>query len=375
MSAQDQPTAPAAAERLKAIAEAFAIAAPVRGLAPLGSGNVNDTYRVEAADGALYVLQRLNTAVFPRPELVMGNIARVGEHLDGLATPRLRGGRSWELPRLVPVRDGGGDWLDKDGEAWRLLTHIDDTVSHDTVQDAGHAREVGRALGRFHLLIHDLPCGQLADTLEGFHVTPRYLAAYRELLERSGVDPTCEASRFCQTFVAEREELVPALEQAREQGRLRERPIHGDPKVNNVLLDRHSGEAVALVDLDTVKPGLVQYDIGDCLRSGCNPAGEEAADLNAVTFDLGLCRPMLGGYLELARPFLSQADLELIPTAVRLISFELGLRFFSDHLAGNRYFKCRHPRHNLERALVQFRLVESIEAQEPEIQALVEELR
>ncbi|MCP9926806.1 phosphotransferase enzyme family protein [Cyanobium sp. CH-040] len=374
MNAQDQPFATAADGRLQAIAEAFAIATPVRGLAPLGSGNVNDTYRVEAADGSLYVLQRLNTGVFPRPELVMGNIATLGEHLDGRPAPRLRSGRSWELPRLVPARSGGASWLERDGQAWRLLTHIDDSVSHDTVQDSGHAREVGRALGRFHLLIHDLPCAQLADTLEGFHVTPRYLAAYQELLDSRGLDQACEASRFCRAFVAEREALVPALEQARLQGRLQERPIHGDPKVNNVLLDRRSGEAVALVDLDTVKPGLVQYDIGDCLRSGCNPAGEEAADLNAVSFDLALCRPMLGGYLELARPFLTPADLELIPTAVRLISFELGLRFFSDHLAGNRYFKCRHPRHNLERALVQFRLVQSIEAQQGAIEALVEEL-
>jgi Ser/Thr protein kinase RdoA (MazF antagonist) len=377
MSVPVDPTPPAAAQAtgaLRAIAEAFAIAAPVRGVAPLGSGNVNDTYRVEAADGRRFVLQRLNTAVFPRPELVMANIARLGRHLDSRPAARLRSGRAWELPRLVPLRGGQGLWLHREGQAWRLLTHVDDALSHDTVQDAGHAREVGRALGRFHLLIHDLPCEELADTLEGFHVTPRYLAAYQELLESPGLDPNCAASRFCRAFVAERTALVPALEQARQQGRLRERPIHGDPKVNNVLLERPSGEAVALVDLDTVKPGLVHYDIGDGLRSGCNPAGEETTNLDAVHFDLGLCRPMLGGYLELARPCLSAADLELIPTAVRLLSFELGLRFFSDHLAGNRYFRCRHPRHNLERALVQFRLVESIEAQERQIEALVQDL-
>jgi Ser/Thr protein kinase RdoA (MazF antagonist) len=286
-----------------------------------------------------------------------------------------RSGRAWELPQLVPTRVGGDRWLERDGQAWRLLTHIDDAVSHDTVQDGGHAREVGRALGRFHLLIHDLPCDQLADTLEGFHVTPRYLEAYRQLLERGGVGADCRASRWCRTFVEERQGLVPVLERAREQGLLRVRPIHGDPKVNNVLLDRRSGEAVALVDLDTVKPGLVQYDIGDCLRSGCNPAGEEASDPAAVGFDLELCRPMLRGYLELARPCLSAADLDHIPVAVRLIAFELGLRFFTDHLAGNRYFKCRRPGHNLERALVQFRLTESIEAQQQALHDLVEELR
>ncbi|MEX1317212.1 MAG: phosphotransferase [Synechococcaceae cyanobacterium] len=366
---------PCAGGPLRAIAEAFAIAGPVGQLTPLGNGNVNDTYRVEAADGRLYVLQRLNTEVFPRPELVMDNISRLGDHVAGRPLTLERSGRTWELPRLVPTRAGGGRWLRRDGQAWRLLTHIGDAVAHDTVQDAGHAREVGRALGRFHLLIHDLPCEQLADTLEGFHVTPRYLAVYQQLLETHRLGRGCEESRWCRAFVEQRQGLVPVLERAREQGLLRLRPIHGDPKVNNVLLDRRSGEAVALVDLDTVKPGLVQYDIGDCLRSGCNPAGEEAADPTAVRFDLELCRPMLGGYLEQARPCLSDADLDHIAVAVRLIAFELGLRFFSDHLAGDRYFKCRHPGHNLERALVQFRLTESIEAQDGAIRELVEELR
>jgi Ser/Thr protein kinase RdoA (MazF antagonist) len=344
-------------------------------VAALGSGNVNDTFRVQAADGRRYVLQRLNTRVFPRPELVMDNIARLGAHVAGRSATLTRSGRSWQLPRLVPARADQRLWLEREGQPWRLLTHVDDAVAHDTVQNPDHAREVGRALGRFHLLIHDLPCERLADTLEGFHVTPRYLAAYRRLLQSGPAGIACEASRHCQAFVAERQALAPVLEQAREQGRLQLRPIHGDPKVNNVLLDRRSGEAVALVDLDTVKPGLVQYDIGDCLRSGCNPAGEETSDLEAVRFDLELCRPMLGGYLELARPFLTAADLDHIAVAVRLIAFELGLRFFTDHLAGNRYFKCRHPRHNLERALVQFRLVESIEAQQEAIRDLVEDLR
>ncbi len=366
---------PADGAALRVIAAAFAIPGPVRELMPLGNGNVNDTFRLQAADGRRYVLQRLNTEVFPRPELVMDNIARLGDHVAGRPLTLERSGRAWELPALVSARTGGGRWLQRDGQAWRLLTHVDDAVSHDTVQDAGHAREVGRALGRFHLLIHDLPCDQLADTLEGFHVTPRYLAAYQQQLQQGGTSPDDQASRWCRDFVEQRHGLVTVLEDARERGLLRLRPIHGDPKVNNVLLDRRSGEAVALVDLDTVKPGLVQYDIGDCLRSGCNPAGEEASDPATVRFDLALCRPMLGGYLELARPCLSAADLDHIAVAVRLIAFELGLRFFTDHLAGNRYFKCRHPGHNLERAVVQFRLTESIEAQQQAIIDLVEELR
>jgi Ser/Thr protein kinase RdoA (MazF antagonist) len=366
---------------LQEIAEAFALPGAVRSIAPLGQGNVNDTYLV-GCGAAQFVLQRLNTQVFERPDWVMANMARLSDHVAGRPWPQPEHPRRWELPRLVATRSGDS-WWQQGPHCWRLLTFVADTTSPDTVLSNGHAAEVGRALGGFHQLVHDLPCEQLHDTLPGFHETPGYLDSYDRLLEQAAAanpgagsegtgDP--EASAWCHRFIAERRTLVPVLEQARSSGLLQLRPIHGDPKVNNVLLDSSSGQAVAMVDLDTVKPGLLHYDIGDALRSGCNPTGEETTDLAAVQFDHARCRAMLAGYLELARPILTEADLALIPTAARLISFELGLRFFSDHLAGNRYFKCRHPGHNLQRALVQFTLTERIEAQEQQLEQLVREL-
>ena len=176
-------------------------------------------------------------------------------------------------------------------------------------------------------------------------------------------------------FVAERRAWAPVLADARAQGRLRLRPIHGDPKVNNVMLDTATGQAVAMVDLDTVKPGLVHYDIGDCLRSGCNPWGEETGDWETVRFEPELCRAMLAGYLSLARDFLTEHDYAYLYDAIRLLAFELGLRFFTDYLAGNVYFKARHPEHNLVRALVQFKLTESIESQAAAIGAIIRDLR
>jgi Ser/Thr protein kinase RdoA (MazF antagonist) len=377
---------------LQGIAEAFALPGAVTAIEPLGQGNVNDTYRVSCVAGVgeddQFVLQRLNARVFARPEWVMANMARLSDHAAGRPWPQPEQPRRWELPRLLPTRrrtgtEESGTWLLRGPDCWRMLSFVADTTSPDTVLSDEHAAEVGRALGGFHRLVHDLPCDQLHDTLEGFHVTPGYLHTYDRLVEQgtSGTDMTLgegsgnpEAMAWCHRFIADRRTLAPVLEQARASGRLQVRPIHGDPKVNNVLLDRLSGQAVAMVDLDTVKPGLLHYDIGDALRSGCNPAGEETTDLAAVQFNLQRCRAMLAGYLELARPILSEADLELIPTAARLISFELGLRFFSDHLAGNRYFKCRHPSHNLERALVQFTLTERIEAQERQLEQLVHQL-
>ncbi|MEB3234822.1 MAG: aminoglycoside phosphotransferase family protein [Cyanobacteriota bacterium] len=349
----------------------FAIDGDPCHIEPLGNGNVNATYRVETAAGERYVLQRLNTTVFPRPDLVMANLAALAGHAE--LPP------GWQLPKPVPMACSGALLCEHNGHPWRLLTYIDGAYSVDVVAGVQQAAEIGRALGRFHALIHDLPAEDLADTLEGFHITPRYYREYGEQLVACSQGPGAERladprAQWCRTFVAQRESLVPVLEQAKAEGRLQLRPIHGDPKVNNVMLCSSTGCAVAMVDLDTVKPGLLHYDIGDLLRSGCNPAGEESTDLAAVRFDLDLARAMLGGYLDEAGALLGPEDRAHLFDAIRLIPFELGLRFLTDHLAGDVYFKVSHLDHNLERALVQFRLTESIESQEQQIRALLQEL-
>jgi Ser/Thr protein kinase RdoA (MazF antagonist) len=358
---------------LAALADRFAIKGLASSVEPLGHGNVNDTFRVETSSGACYVLQRLNTAVFTSPELVMANLERLSRHCQARGN---HGG--CQLPQPLPLRSGEGTLLrESDGSAWRLLSFIADACSVDVLESCAQAEQIGRGLGRFHALVHDLPGDQLHDTLEGFHVTPRYLAHYRQELARAqatGTPARCPESEHCQRFVEQRLTLVPVLEEALAAGRLQLRPIHGDPKVNNVLLCQRTGQAVAVVDLDTVKPGLLHTDIGDCLRSACNPAGEETTNLEAVHFDLNLAEALLRGYLAEARSYLSQADRDHLYDAIRLLPFELGLRFFTDHLAGNVYFKTSHPRQNLDRALVQFRLTESIEAQEDEIRQLIARL-
>lgn len=375
-----------AARDLVAIAEGFALPAPVAAVEPLGQGNVNDTYRVSLRGEGQprFVLQRLNTRVFRRPELVMGNISAVARHVQRRLDqePPQPGRLPWQVPQVVPARDGTTPWLVRGEAFWRTLSFIEDSRSHETITDLEHAREIGYGLGRFHSLISDLPAAELADTLEGFHITPAYLADYRRVLAESSAEHSAEAEH-CIAFVQERQGLAPVLEQARAAGRLQLRPIHGDPKINNLLMARGpeggggagSGQAIALVDLDTVKPGLVHYDIGDCLRSACNRLGEETRDWPAVEFDLALAEALLEGYLGQARAFLTPDDFAHIAAAIRLIPFELGLRFLTDHLAGDVYFKVSHPGHNLERALVQFQLTRSIEAQLPAIEAIVARLQ
>ena len=366
--------APSQAE-LIAIAEAFHGGGSVQAVQPLGNGNVNDTFLVQAVDGPS-VLQRINTQVFNEPQLVMQNLQVLGEHIErklqsGAAHPLLEQ-RRWHLPQLVCTKEEGNTWhCCPAGGVWRTITYVPDSTCVDVVGGAHQARELGLGLGLFHLLISDLPATALADTLEGFHITPGYLAAYHRALVNTDCQPSA-ASERCMAFIREREALCDVLERAKQRGELPMRPIHGDPKINNVLLDRRSGEAIALIDLDTVKPGLVHYDIGDCLRSCCNPLGEETDQIEAVHFDLNLADALLEGYLAVAGSFLTEAELRYIPDAAQLISFELGLRFFSDYLLGSTYFKANHPDHNLQRALVQFQLTASIESQMPALRHLVE---
>ena len=364
-------------EALEAIADRFHPREQITAIRSLGSGNVNETFLVTHkgfSKTESFVMQRLNTAVFERPDLVMRNLQALGEHIDRrLATPppELKG-RRWEVPRIVPCRSEDAAWVEHNGDFWRSITFIGDATTSDEIKDCSHANELGYGLGMFHNLIHDLAIHQLADTLENFHVTPEYLNRYDIVMQSPAVLDSAEQAACA--FIDKRRDGVDVLEAALARGELQHRPIHGDPKINNVMIDETSGKAVGLIDLDTVKPGLIHYDIGDCIRSCCNPAGEEASDLASVGFDLNLCEAMLDGYLKVARGFLSSWDLHYLPDCIRLIPLELGLRFLTDHLEGNVYFKTERPGHNLQRAAVQFKLVKDIENQMPALQRLIQRL-
>ena len=355
----------AESEIFRAVAARFALAGAVVEVRPYGSGLINTTLLVVTDAPARAILQRINRQVFSEPEKIQINLRRLQDHLNTASYDSDAGLR---LPEIIPTHDGADYLIDTNGGFWRATRFIDSTRSCDGIEHDGQAREVGRALGRFHAMLSGLDPALLHDTLPGFHVTPRYLDRFDVALaglDAYGDEPGLRAAL---DFVAQRRPFASVLEEARQIGALRERVIHGDPKLNNVLFDERSGCAVALIDLDTVKPGLIHYDLGDCLRSVCNRAGE--GGMETVEFDVPLAHGLLEGYLAEAECIVTDADVAYLFDAIRLLPFELGLRFLTDHLSGDVYFQVSESGENLRRARGQFRLVESIERQERAIRAL-----
>ena len=342
---------------------------------PYGQGIIHDTYLVKLSSRTgQFILQRINTSVFKKPELIIHNLQMVSRHMQ--ERRKLAGGKistEWQILHVLPAKDGRNFFNDPEGGFWRALPFIQGASSLERITCNKDALEVGRALGTFHWLLSDLDTELLHETLPGFHNMELYLKQYDAVLDRKR--QACKVGRSCQEFIADRRGWAPVLEEARRSEILRLHIIHGDPKINNIMVDNRTGKAVSLIDLDTVMPGLVQYDVGDCLRSCCNTWGEDTADIAGVRFDLDLCRVVLTGYMEMAGCFLTEKDLGFFFDAIRLIPFELGLRFYTDFLAGNVYFKVSAAKQNLERAMVQFKLVQSIEDQEEKIREIIEENR
>ncbi|MCI5209291.1 MAG: aminoglycoside phosphotransferase family protein, partial [Candidatus Electrothrix sp. ATG2] len=246
--------------------------------------------------------------------------------------------------------------------------HIDHTCSLHSITTPGQAEEIGATLGLFHQLLATLPPESLTDPLPGFHNTPGYLQQY-DTVRSAAHNPEAVD---CRNFITPRRDDVFLLENARKQGIVRQQIIHADPKVANFLFSPNEKRVVSLIDLDTVKPGLLLHDIGDCLRSCCNPLGEEVDNPEEIVFDPELFSAAAKGYLTQAADLLTHKDRQLLVDSVRLISFELGLRFYSDYLFNNCYFKVHYPEQNLFRARVQFALVRSIEQQHDRLCAMIQ---
>jgi len=359
MGAGATPPAAADAAALNA-ARGFLGADTPLSVEPLGAGLINDTFRVTAPAGS-YVLQRINTRVFPDADGIMANLGRLQALLDDRPDYGLR------LPRLTPTRNGHLLVRDDGGGCWRLMEHVSNSRVLGRIGNAVQAREVGRMLGAFHRLAAMIEPSAMTVTLPGFHDTPAYLAQFDETLPNATTNDADVAAAAA--FIDARREAAGTLARAHRQGRLPLRVIHGDPKLDNLLFAADADCALCLIDLDTVQPGLVHHDIGDCLRSCCNRRGESAD--GSVSFDLETCHAILSGYAAASSGLLSDDEIALLYPAIRLLPLELAIRFLTDHLQGDRWFRVREHGQNLTKARVQLALVADIEAKQAAIAGIV----
>lgn len=331
---------------------------------PLDKGHINDTFLVTSQTGECFILQRVNPLVFSDPQGVIKNMRLVTSHLHQQLdrSPKLRA--KYTFPVLHHGPDDYGVH-GEDGSVWRLMTHIPGRT-FDTVADEAGAEELGRCLGIFHRLLSTLDPALLTDTLPGFHDTASYLAEYDRVRKESDQagEPVLD---FCARFIETHRHLASLLNDA---NGLSQRIIHGDPKIANFIFRENSDKVISLIDLDTVRFGLLLHDIGDGLRSCCNPQGESPPQNTDIVLVPELFHAWLRGYCSEAEMLLTRADKIHILPAIQVIAFELGVRFLTDHLQGNSYFRISYPGQNLTRAMVQFRLARSVEERQKHLDPL-----
>ncbi len=335
---------------------------------PFGSGHINDTFRVmfrRDGESCFYILQRINHHIFKNPDALMDNIQRVTAHL-GFQVANEPDSQRRAL-RLIPARSGCAWHVDDDGEYWRAYNYISGARTYDAVENTDQAFQAARAFGRFQQRLATLPSPRLHDTIPDFHNTPKRFATLLAAISADTANRAALAKPEIE-FALAHEPITSVLLNAK----LPERVTHNDTKFNNVMLDDITGEGICVVDLDTVMPGLAPYDFGDMVRTTTSPTAEDERDLSKVAMQFPMFEALVRGYLTSAGSFLTSDERDLLAFSGKLISFEIGIRFLTDYLSGDTYFKTHREGHNLDRCRSQFKLVQSIEEQEDGMQRIVE---
>lgn len=350
-----------------AVAREFHVAGKFVRAVPIGSGHIHDSYRVtfDSAQGPTdFVLQRINTRVFTRPAELMQNIVRITSHLS--SRREQEDGSARRALQLVPARQGGFVFIDEAGSWWRMFTFIPDANALETVTPE-QARQVAHGIGRFQLEMATLRGPRLFDTIPDFHNTPLRFEAFRQAVAVDAADRRRTAVEEIE-FALANKVLCSLLTDAN----LPERIVHNDAKSSNVLLEVTTGKAVCVIDLDTVMPGLAVHDFGDMIRSMTSPSPEDEQDISRVFMRFELYQALLEGYATAASPLLTKEEIRMLPSAGKTITYENGLRFLADYLAGDTYYKTSYPEHNLHRCRTQFKLVRSINEQEARMNEALE---
>jgi hypothetical protein len=358
----------------KEVAKQFEFEGEFINAALYGNGHINDTYIVELSGengrNRQYILQRINHNVFKDPEGLMRNIKAVTLHLRQKIV-EAGGDPKRETLNLIPTTKGGDFFKSAEGDYWRAYVFIENARTYEIVEDLNHVYCAAQAFGKFQSLMSDFPPALLTETIPGFHNTPKRYTTFIDAVEKD-TQNLAASSQAEIKFVTQRAEATSRLLDLFEEGKLPERITHNDTKFNNVMIDDATGNGVCVIDLDTVMPGLALYDFGDAIRSMANPAAEDEQDLSKVQFDMPVFDRYTDGYLQTAKDFLNPLEIEQLPFSAILMTLENGMRFLTDHLQGDVYFKIHRKDHNLDRCRTQFKLVQDMEEQYGEMMKIVE---
>jgi Ser/Thr protein kinase RdoA (MazF antagonist) len=341
---------------------------------PYGSGHIHDTFRIETVEKEKddYILQRLNNKIFKNIPELQQNIERVTVHLRNKISSIRGSDIKRECLRLIPTRDGLTWIVDNEGNFWRMYIFISRHHSYNVVDSPDKAFEGGKAIGRFQAMLSDMPGGPLFETIPLFHNIEKRLQTFNSKIMDNPVGRVNSVSKEIDQILNMAEEMKIILRLGKE-GKIPLRITHNDTKFNNILLDEND-KALCVIDLDTVMPGYIHYDFGDAIRTAANTATEDEDDLSKVKMDINLFKAYAEGYLSETVETLNDVEKEYLAFAPRLITYTIAVRFLTDFIDGDNYFKIHHELHNLQRARAQLRLVMSMEEQYEDMRRIISKL-
>lgn len=347
---------------IKEIVKSFDIEGNFKAYNSFGNGHINDTYALTFKQGnsiRRYILQRMNESVFPNIDDLMNNIVKVCDYLKDIALKR---GEDPERKcmSIIKTRDGKYYYTASNGEKWRCMVLIEGTEAYQIAVDTGVFEATGKAFGEFINFLQDFPVHELKVVIPNFHNTTSRFRAFTKALKAN----PCKRRRYCRDeikFCLDREDNCARIVDMLASGEMPLRVTHNDTKINNILMDSNTGDAVCVIDLDTIMPGSIVYDFGDGIRSGCNTALEDEKDLSKVHFNMEMFEYFTKGFIDGMGKNLLEVEKDNLAYGAILITFECGMRFLTDYLNGDKYFKTDYGNHNLIRARTQFKLVKDME--------------
>jgi hypothetical protein len=359
---------------LKEIFNSFYAEGSFSAVVTCGSGHIHDTYRIINSDKDKddYILQRINNKVFKNVAELQQNIERVTRHIQHKLSQIPGSDIKRESLTLIGAKDGRSWIKDENDNFWRLFVYITDHRSYDIVDSPSKAYEGGRAIGRFQAMLADLPGEPLHETIPFFHHIGKRLDTFLNSVRSNSAGRAAGVSEEID-FVLKRAEEMKTIIRLGNDGKIPLRITHNDTKFNNVLFDNND-KALCVIDLDTVMPGYVHYDFGDAIRTAANVASEDETDLSRIRMDIELYKAFSQGYLSEAKNTLNDVEKEYLAFSPKLITYTMAVRFLTDYLDGDIYYKIHHPNHNIDRARAQLKLVKSMEEQYDEMQRTIKGL-